>query len=71
MKNPNEPMTKAQQHIIFDKRLNKKVGGYTKEELSNYIKEKFNIDLVDLQKLTKEQAQAIITGFKPHKKTIK
>ena len=68
MKNPNEPMTKAQKHIIFDKRLNKKVGGYTRDEISEYIKTKFNLDTVDLQKLTKEQAQAVITGFKPHKK---
>lgn len=73
MKNPNEPMTKAQRHIIFNKRLSPKVGGYTRAELKQFISDKFNVAFedVDLQKLTKLQAQMIIMNFKPHKKVVK
>lgn len=68
MKNPNEPMTKPQRHIIIDKRC--KV--YNPAELKEFISKKYGVPFeeVDLRKLTKEQAQDIIVSFKPHPKNL-
>lgn len=64
---PNAPMTKPQKHIIVHKRS--KV--YGAKVLREYIAAKYNLGdpmKVDLQKLTKLQAQDIIVNFKPHPK---
>lgn len=72
MKNPNEPMTKAQRHIILGdrgKRRRNRCQEYGKPAIKKYISDTFDIpyEEVNLQNLTKEQAQAIIVNFKPHK----
>lgn len=57
----NEPMTKAQKHII----VNKRSVAYGAQVLKDYITKKYGIENPDLQKLTKLQAQDLIVSFKP------
>ena len=63
VKNPEEPMTRPQKHII----INKRTPIYTNKVLREYISAKYDIpfEKVDLQRLTKEQAQDLIVSFKP------
>lgn len=61
VKGPDEPMTKAQKHII----VNKRSVAYGAQVLKDYITKKYGIENPDLQKLTKLQAQDLIVSFKP------
>ena len=71
MKEPDAPMTRAQKHIICGDRGKKRKSRckeYGRDVVLGAVAEAFNVpfESLILEKLTKSQAQYIITHFKPH-----